>query len=140
MIPYVAENGRNVFLIEEGLKPASAMFETAQDANRFQTWVLRVVLIVVMFLGFKALLSIIDVVASVIPFLGWLTSSVTSLVSLALTFVVGGGSIAIAWISVRPMLSAAIFGVVLAAAVASSLTRWRSARCRTRTSPGLATA
>lgn len=128
LIPYVAENGRNVFLIEEGLKPASAMFETAQDANRFQTWVLRVVLIVVMFLGFKALLSIIDVVASVIPFLGWLTSSVTSLVSLALTFVVGGGSIAIAWISVRPMLSAAIFGVVLAAAVASLVMARRKAQ------------
>lgn len=119
LIPYVAENGRNVFLIEEGLKPASAMFETAQDANRFQTWALRALLIVIMFLGFKALLSILDVVASFIPFLGWLTSSVTSLVSLALTFVVGGGSIAVAWVSVRPMLSAGIVGVVLVGAIAS---------------------
>ena len=128
LIPYVAENGRNVFLIEEGLKPASAMFETAQDANRFQTWALRALLIVVMFLGFKALLSILDVVASFIPFLGWLTSSVTSLVSLALTFVVGGGSIAIAWVSVRPMLSAGIVGVVLVGAVASVVMARRKAR------------
>lgn len=128
LIPYVAENGRNVFLIEEGLKPASAMFETAQDANRFKTWGLRALLIVVMFLGFKALLSIIDVVASVIPFLGWLTSSVTSLVSLALTFVVGGGSIAIAWVSVRPMLSVGIVCVVVVGAVASIVMARHKAR------------
>lgn len=128
LIPYVAENGRNVFLIEEGLKPASAMFETAQDANRFQTWVLRVLLIVVMFLGFKALLSILDVVASFLPFLGWLTSSVTSLVSLALTFVVGGGSIAIAWVSVRPMLSVAIIAVVVVGTVSSVVMARRKAQ------------
>lgn len=128
LIPYVAANGRNVFLIEEGLKPASAMFETAQDANRFQTWALHALLIVVMFLGFKALVSILDVVASFIPFLGWLTSSVTSLVSLALTFIVGGGSIAIAWMSVRPMLSVAIVGVVAVGAVISVVMARRKAQ------------
>lgn len=119
LIPYVAENGRNVFLIEEGLKPADAMFATAQDANRFKTGVLRALLIVVMFLGFKALLSILDVVASVIPFPGWLTSSVKTLVSIALTLLVGGGFIALAWLSVRPVLSVLIFGVVIAGAGAT---------------------
>lgn len=128
LIPYIAKNGRNVFLIEEGLKPAGAMFETAQDANRFKTWMLRAMLIVVMFLGFKALLSILDVVASFIPFLGWLTASITSLVSLALTLVVGGGSIAIAWLSVRPMLSAAIVGVAFLGAIASGVVARRKAK------------
>lgn len=125
LIPYIAKNGRNVFLIEEGLKPADAMLKTAQDAKRFKTWGLRGLLIGVMFLGFKALLSIIDVVASFIPLFGWLTSSVTSLVSLALTSVVGGGSIAIAWLSVWPMLSAAILA---AGAIAAGIVARRKAR------------
>lgn len=128
LIPYTAENGRNVFLIEEGLKPADAMFETAQDSNRFKTWALRALLIVVMFLGFKALLSILDVVASFIPFLGWLTSSVTSLVSLALTVLVGGGSIAIAWLSVRPMLSAAILAAVALGTITAGIMVRRKAK------------
>lgn len=128
LIPYVAQNGRNVFLIEEGLKPATAMFETAQDANRFKTWALRVLLIVVMFLGFKAFLSILDVLASVLPFLGWLTSSVTTLVSVALTLVVGGGSIAIAWLYVRPIVSASILAVAVIGTIAAAALARRKVR------------
>ena len=119
LVPYTAQNGRKIYLVEEGLKTAEEMFQTAEAINTFKTWMLRIGLMLLLFLGFKALFSVIDVIASLLLFLGWITSSVTSLISLALTLVVGGGTIAVAWFYFRPLLSLAIIGLALAAAAAS---------------------
>ena len=117
VVPYVAQNGTTVFLLEEGLQPAGQMFETAQAVSRHKTWVFRVLLLVMMFIGFKALLSIVDVLASAVPVLGWLTSNLTTLIAVALTVLIGGGAMAIAWLMVRPLVSGAILTGVLSLAV-----------------------
>ncbi|WP_417250627.1 TMEM43 family protein [Celeribacter sp.] len=116
LVPYTAENGREIYLVERGLKAADEMFEAAQSANTFKTWMLRIGLMIMLFLGFKALFSLIDVISSILPFLGWISASVTSLVSLALTFVVGGATIALAWFYFRPLVSLAILAIALAGA------------------------
>ena len=81
---------------------------------------LRIGLMVLLFLGFKALFAVVDVIASILPFLGWITASVTSLISVALTLVVGGTTIAIAWVYFRPVLALLIIAVALAGAAASA--------------------
>lgn len=82
---------------------------------------MRAGLMVLLFLGFKAVLSIVDVAASILPFLGWITASVTSLISLALTLIVGGGTMAVAWMFYRPLWAVAIVAVAFGAA---ALTGW----------------
>lgn len=121
LVPYIAENGKSVYLVEAGLKPAQDMFQTAAANNRFKTWMMRAGLMVLLFLGFKAVLSIVDVAASILPFLGWITASVTSLISLALTLIVGGGTMAVAWMFYRPLWAVAIVAVAFGAA---ALTGW----------------
>ena len=128
LVPYTAQNGRRIYLVEEGLKSAEEMFRTAAASNKIKTWLQRIALMVLLFLGFKALFSLIDVAASILPFLGWVTSSVTSLISLALTLVVGGGTMAVAWLYFRPVLSLAIFGIALAGATIFAHVARRSAQ------------
>ena len=120
LVPYTAKNGRKIYLVEEGLKTAEEMFQTAVANNTFKTWMLRIGLMVLLFLGFKALFGVVDVIASILPFLGWITASVTSLMSLALTLVVGGATMAIAWFYFRPILALAIIAVALIGAAASA--------------------
>ena len=120
LLPYTAQNGRKVYLVEEGLRTADEMFQTAVSNNTFKTWMLRIGLLVLLFLGFKALFGVVDVIASILPFLGWITASVTSLISVALTLVVGGTTIAIAWVYFRPVLALLIIAVALAGAAASA--------------------
>jgi hypothetical protein len=120
LVPYTAQNGRQIYLVEEGLRTAEEMFQTAVANNTFKTWMLRIGLMVLLFLGFKALFGVVDVIASILPFLGWITASVTSLISFALTLVVGGITMAIAWVYFRPVLALMIFTVALAGAAASA--------------------
>jgi hypothetical protein len=120
LIPHTTSNGRDIFLIDDGRMPAATMFADAQSANKIKTWIFRAGLLLAMFIGFKLLLSVVDVLASFLPFLGWMTSSVTTLISIALTLILGGGAMAIAWFAFRPVLSLVIIGV--AAAIAVGLT------------------
>jgi len=120
LVPYTAQNGRQIYLVEEGLRTAEEMFQTAVANNTFKTWMLRIGLMVLLFLGFKALFGVVDVIASILPFLGWITASVTSLISFALTLVVGGTTMAIAWVYFRPVLALMIITVALAGAAASA--------------------
>jgi len=120
LVPYTAQNGRKVYLVEAGLKTADEMFQTAVSNNTFKTWMLRIGLMVLLFLGIKALFGVVDVIASILPFLGWITASVTSLISVALTLVVGGTTIAIAWVYFRPVLALLVIAVALAGAAASA--------------------
>ena len=128
LVPYTAQNGRKIYLVEEGLRTAEEMFQTAVASNTFKTWMLRIGLMVLLFLGFKALFGVVDVIARILPFLGWITSSVTSLISLALTMVVGGATMAIAWFYFRPVLSLVIIGIALAGAAASAYWLRKSAQ------------
>ena len=120
LVPYTAQNGREIYLVEQGLKTADEMFQTAVNTNTFKTWMLRIGLLLLLFLGFKALFGVVDVIASILPFLGWITASVTSLISLALTLGVGGTTMAIAWVYFRPLLALGILAVALAGAALSA--------------------
>lgn len=120
LVPYTAQNGREIYLIEQGLKTADEMFQSAVKTNTFKTWMLRIGLLLLLFLGFKALFGVVDVIASILPFLGWITASVTSLISLALTLGVGGTTMAIAWVYFRPLLALGILAVALAGAALSA--------------------
>jgi len=115
---YTASNGRSLFLSAAGSASSAEMFETAQSENTLITWLIRIGGLVGMFIGFAMMLSILRIIADVIPFVGSIVGFGTSAIAAILTLLLGPLVIAIAWIAYRPLLAIAIIavGALLAAA------------------------
>jgi hypothetical protein len=117
--PYQTVAGDQLLMVADGAVPADKMFADAQSANMVLTWVLRVVGLVLLAIGFSMLLAPLGVVADVIPPLGSLLRMGTGIVGMLLAVVVGFVTIAVAWFWYRPVLSLIIIaiGVAIAAAL-----------------------
>lgn len=111
---YVASNGRDVLLVEDGSVPAAKMFEGAQSRNSLITWLVRLGGTVLMWIGLSMVFAPISRVLDVLPMLGtigsWGIGLVTGLISLLLSLT----TIGIAWVFYRPLLGGAIIlGVIV---------------------------
>jgi hypothetical protein len=113
--PYLTSGGRNLLLVREGVTTAAQMFDEAQSANTVMTWILRVVGLLVMFIGFKLAFSILTAIGDAIPFVGNMVRAGTSLVAFAMTMLFGALAIGIGWIFYRPLLG---FGILAAGVLA----------------------
>lgn len=133
-VPYQTIAGDQLLMVDSGTVPADKMFADAVSMNTMVTWLLRVVGLVVLFIGFAMLLSWLGVLADVIPFVGSIVSFGTGLIAFVMALLVGGAVIAIAWFWYRPLLSVAIFGG--AVLIAFGITYLR----RSRRAPGPAPA
>ena len=67
---YVASNGREVLLVEDGSVPAAKMFEGAQSRNSLITWLVRLGGTVLMWIGLSMVFAPISRVLDVLPMLG----------------------------------------------------------------------
>ncbi|WP_438750877.1 TMEM43 family protein [Pararhizobium sp. O133] len=116
---YKASNGREILLSAAGRETAAEMFDAAQSENTLITWLIRFGGLFGMFIGFVMLLSILGIIADVIPFVGSIVGFGTTIIAIILTLLIGPLVIAIAWIAYRPVLAIAIIaiGVLLAAGV-----------------------
>jgi len=107
----------NIMLVSKGIKTSEEMFEDAQNANTMKTWLMRVVGFVMMFIGINMLLSPASQIASIVPFLGGMLSSLVSvgacLVATTASIGLSLATIAISWVIFRPELAIAL--VVIAA-------------------------
>ena len=130
--PYLASNGRELLLAEPGVVDASLMFKHGEEENSLLTWVLRAVGVIVMFIGCRVMLSLLEVLADLIPFLGTIVGAGASFLALICTLVLAPLIVAIAWIFYRPMVAAAalvigaalVYGVrMLAVRQAASVAR-----------------
>ena len=119
LTPYKTTNGRDLFLSDAGLLDAPAMFDAAQSENTIITWLVRVGGLVGIFVGFAFILSILGVIADVVPFIGSIVRFGTTAIALILTLLIGPAVIAIAWIAYRPLIAIAVLavGVALAAGI-----------------------
>ncbi len=116
LIPYVASNGKEVFLLQNGQATAEAMFKDAVTGNVILTWVLRVVGLVLMFLGFLLSFAPLTETLGRLPLLGGLVRGGAFFAALAMTLLLGGLAIGIGWIFFRPVLGIVIIlaGIALA--------------------------
>ncbi len=106
--PFVTSNQRTILLAETGVQDASIMFKHAQDANKMLTWILRVVGIFVLFLGFRMMLTLLEVLASFVPIFGDIVGVGASMVAILATAVVAPIVIAFAWFFYRPLYAVGI--------------------------------
>jgi hypothetical protein len=117
--PYKTTNGRDLLLSEAGLVDATTMFDAAQSENTLVTWLVRAGGLLGIFVGFALILSILGVIADVVPFIGSIVRFGTTAVALVLTLLLGPTVIAIAWIAYRPLVAVTVLalGVALAAGI-----------------------
>ena len=95
------------------------MFDAAQSENTLITWLIRIGGLVGIFVGFAMMLSILGVIADVVPFIGSIVRFGTGAVALVLTMLIGPLVIAIAWVAYRPLVAIGVLaaGVLLAAGI-----------------------
>jgi transmembrane protein TMEM43 len=113
--PYAAEAGDTVLLVDEGTHTADEMFKSAQSANNVMTWILRGGGFFAMFLGLFLCFRPIAVLGDVVPLFGSLLGAGVGLFAFLVSAVLSFTTIAIAWITVRPLLGIALLVLAVGA-------------------------
>jgi len=120
-LPYRPRNGAEFLLVAEGDVPAADMFQTAQDTNTLVAWVIRVLGMVLLMVGFGLILAPFGVLADVLPLAGTIVRMGTGLIGFVLGMIVGTVTIALAWLAFRPLTTAII--LVIGGAIAFAVYR-----------------
>ena len=103
---------------------AAEMFKTAQEENAMIKWALRVVGVIVMFIGCSMMVKPLSVLADVIPPLGSLVGFASGLAAFFVSATFSLMTISVAWIFYRPLLGIALLvGAVASFIVAFKLKR-----------------
>ena len=117
-IDYTAKTGKKLNYLTDGVEDAAAMFATARKNNAMLTWLLRLVGFLAMYIGLGMVFKPLSVLADVLPILGDIVGIGTGIVAGLIAFVCAVITIAIAWITYRPVLGItllvlAVAGIVL---------------------------
>ena len=111
--PYTTKNGRQVSMLHVGTHSIENMYESAHSFNSIMTWVLRIVGVCLTCFSLMMMFAPLQVLASVIPFLGNLVGVGTGIFSVLLGLAWSLLIIAVAWLFYRPLVGI----LILAAAV-----------------------
>ena len=97
-------NNDTISLLADSIQSAELMFNRAQSANNFLTWVLRIIGFLMMYIGISMVFKPLSVLGDVLPFLGDILEMGTGLVAFLIALPCWLIVIAIAWIFYRPVL------------------------------------
>jgi hypothetical protein len=106
--------GGELNLLENGIVSAEEMFRLAHERNKFLTWAIRVGGFFLLSMGFGMVLRPIAVLASILPFLGRIVGTGTTVIAFLLAGILWTMTVAVAWIFYRPLLGIAILVVTVA--------------------------
>ena len=110
-VAYTAKNGKKLSYIEDGVKDAAEMFETARTNNAIMTWLIRVGGFLMMFIGLSMVFKPLSVLADVLPILGDIVEMGMGLVAGLIALICALVTIAIAWLFYRPVLGIILLAV-----------------------------
>jgi len=127
--PYRTATG-TLELLSMSRVDAEMMFADAADENAILTWVLRIVGIVFIGIGFASIVGPLARLADVVPFIGTLLGGGIALVAAAVGLTVGIATIGLAWLAHRPILAIGLLVVSGMLVLAAVLLRRRSAALR----------
>lgn len=111
-VPYQAEAGGTIQLLQTGVHSAKEMFQAEHDANTMLTWLLRLAGFALMTFGLLMVLKPLSVLADVLPILGNVVGAGTFLIAILVALVGSLTTIAIAWLFYRPLLGITLIVVV----------------------------
>lgn len=115
-VPYQAKTG-SVELLNIGIKSVDQMFEKAQKDNRVMCWIIRFAGFFFMLIGFNAIFKPLAVIADFLPFVGRIVGAGTGFVAFCLSLCISLATIAIGWLTYRPLISIPLLVVAVAALV-----------------------
>lgn len=101
--PYTTPYGSYEQLVP-GTVDAQGMITSAKASNNSLTWILRIVGLVAVFIGFTLIFKPLSVLADVIPFIGDIVEMGTGILAILLTIPLVTIVIGIAWIYYRPII------------------------------------
>ncbi len=127
--PYQASTGKDIFDLREGVLTAKVMFQKAEQENAILTWLLRAGGFFLMFFGLSMMFKVLSVLADVVPFFGNLVGTGTGIISFLIAGLLSLLTIAVAWITFRPLLG---IGLLAAAAVLAFLIKGKMGRAKTQ--------
>ena len=119
--PYATSNGGTIQLLSHGAVAADAMFEGAQQANRFTTWIFRLLGFLLVSFGLKRLFRPLTVMADVVPAIGNMAEAVSGFVAYLLAAFLSLIVVAVAWFYHRPVLAVILLLIAGAVAVFSGI-------------------
>ncbi len=114
-VPFIAENGKSVALFGMGVQSSQQRYNTAHSGNSMMTWIIRIVGFIAIGIGLSMVLAPLAVLADVVPFIGNIVGTATTLVAFVLAFAISLTVIAIAWLFYRPVLAICLLALVAAA-------------------------
>ncbi len=101
-------------MLHFGRENAEAMFRNAKSANKSLTFGLRMLGFILLFIGVKSVLGPVAVVADVLPFVGRVTRAGTTILAALVALPAAFITIAIAWLTYRPLIGVSLIIVALA--------------------------
>jgi len=110
--PYQTKNG-TIAELRTGIHSQEEMYESARSANAMTTWLLRLLGLVVMFIGLSMLFRPLSVLADVVPFIGNIVGVGTGVISFMIALGLSLLTIAVAWLFYRPLLSIVLMALIV---------------------------
>ena len=102
--PYTATNGKQKFLLYEGLLSAEEIVKGEENKAMLMRWILRTAGTFLLWMALALLSKPLSMVADVVPLFGSLVGFLTGAVSLLLSAGISFAVIAVSWIAFRPVL------------------------------------
>jgi hypothetical protein len=115
LVPYKTSNGETIQHLMMGNVTAAAMFESLKLENTTIAWLFRIGGWVMACVGFSLIVGPMKAVANIIPIFGSIVETVTFFVAVLLGSIVSLVTIAIAWISVRPLFAIGLIALAAGA-------------------------
>ena len=103
-VNYVAKNGETFLKLYMGKKTKEEVVQTEKDNNKFLTWALRILGILLVIGGLKGIFGFIEAILKVVPFVSNIVGFGVGIICTILGIVWSIIVIAIAWLFYRPLL------------------------------------
>jgi len=130
IVSYTAKNGKRIDRLFPGEKSGADMVGQLKAENSASTWAGRIVLTILMCVGFSLFFSPIKTLTSMIPFLGKFLGKATQKIAQVIGAIAGIALslliIAVSWIAVRPLVAIPL--LLITAALIVLLVRYRKTK------------
>ena len=111
---YTAANKKTFSRVSMGTVSAESMFADAQSANSMMTWILRLIGVILVIGGLKAMFGILPALFNFLPFLSSIVNAGVGLVCGVVGFAWSLIIIAIAWLFYRPVIGIVLLAIAIA--------------------------
>jgi hypothetical protein len=115
LVPWTSPAGTSILLVEPGQVDAATVIERAQSANTTFGWIFRAGGVFALFIAFMMMFAPLSTAAGVLPPIGRLVGKFAALAALMMAVAIGGLTILLSWIVVRPLYAIAIVVAIVAA-------------------------